>query len=269
MYVKYNLDDKGTGHVFKRKKLLIKEASEYQEIEISELEILGKVLVLDNIIQLSELDCDRYHEAFAHIPVSNLPTCERVLILGGGDGILAKELLKYPNLKIDMVDIDEKVCNLSKKYLSDLNNNVFEDERLNLHINDALSFCKKAKELGLKYDVVFADITDPHPESPSNSLLSDSSIELYKDLLNKSGILVSQTDNVQIAPNHSRDIKTKFNKHFENVGEYGIVALTLSSVFSFVYASDSIIIKEKTILTNTNWLNRKRFTHCLNILDLH
>tara|TARA_Y100001972_G_C7576611_1_gene289315 strand:+ start:65 stop:886 length:822 start_codon:yes stop_codon:yes gene_type:complete len=269
MYIKYNLDDQGIGHVFKRNNLIVKETSKYQTIEISELEILGKVLVLDNIIQLSELDCDRYHEAFAHIPVSNLTACERALILGGGDGILAKELLKYPNLKVDMVDIDEKVCNLSKQYLFDLNDNVFENEELNLYIDDALNFCKKAKERDLKYDIIFADITDPHPESPSRSLLSDSSIELYKSILNKSGLLVSQTDNVQIAPNHSKNIKNKFNKHFNNVGEYGIVALTLSSVFSFVYASDSKTIEEKPISVNTNWLNKKRFTHCLNILDLH
>ncbi len=269
MYIKYNLDDQGTGHVFKRKKLLVKEVSEYQTIEISELEILGKVLVLDNIIQLSELDCDRYHEAFAHIPVSNLTTCKRVLILGGGDGVLAKELLKYPDVKVDMVDIDKKVCSLSKQHLSDLNDNVFEDDRLNLYVDDALNFCKKVKKSGFMYDIIFADITDPHPESPSNSLLSDSSIKLYKSILNKSGILVSQTDNVQIAPSHSKNIKEKFTKHFENVGEYGIVALTLSSVFSFVYASDNTTIKEKPILVKTNWLNKKRFTHCLNILDLH
>lgn len=269
MYIKYNLDDKGTGHVFKRNKLHVKKTSKYQTIEISELEILGKVLVLDNIIQLSELDCNRYHEAFAHIPVSNLIKCERVLILGGGDGVLAKELLKYTNLKVDMVDIDEEVCNLSKQHLSDLNGNVFEDDRLNLYIDDALNFCNKAKENGLRYDIIFADITDPHPESPSRSLLSDSSIELYKSVLNKSGILVSQTDNVQIAPSHSKNIKNKFNKHFNNVGEYGIVALTLSSVFSFVYASDDTTIQEKPILVKTNWLNKKRFTHCLNILDLH
>ena len=70
MLIKYNLDDKGTGHVFERKELHVMENSKYQRIEISDVDILGRVLVLDNIIQLSELDCDRYHESFAHIPMA-------------------------------------------------------------------------------------------------------------------------------------------------------------------------------------------------------
>ena len=121
MLVKYDLDDKGTGHVFKRKHLHVYEWSDYQKIEISDLDILGRVLALDDIIQLSELDCDRYHETFAHIPMSCINQPQRALILGGGDGILAKELLKYPDLKVDMVDIDEKVCRLSEEFLKDLN----------------------------------------------------------------------------------------------------------------------------------------------------
>ena len=93
MLVKYNLDSKGTGHVFERKKLLVKEESSYQKIEISDLDILGRGLVLDDIIQLSELDCDRYHEVFAHIPMSCVEKPTRALILGGGDGFQVRAWL--------------------------------------------------------------------------------------------------------------------------------------------------------------------------------
>ena len=72
MLVKYDLDDKGNGHVFNRKKIFVELETKYQKVEISEVEVLGKILALDNIIQLSSLDSDRYHEAFAHIPASNL-----------------------------------------------------------------------------------------------------------------------------------------------------------------------------------------------------
>tara|TARA_R100001224_G_scaffold73267_1_gene44847 strand:+ start:215 stop:1024 length:810 start_codon:yes stop_codon:yes gene_type:complete len=267
MFVTYSLDNNGVGHVFNRETLHVQEESKYQSIEISTLGILGKVLVLNNIIQLSEHDCERYHETFAHIPVSNLTTCERVLILGGGDGILAKELLKYKNVIVDMVDIDERVCELSKMYLLDLNENSFENKRLNLHHRCALDFCKKALVKNIKYDVIFADITDPHPNSPSKSLLSDSAISLYKSLLRKNGMLVSQTDNVHIAPNHVHDVKKTFGNHFETVGDFGIVAITLSSVFSFVYGSDSGMIQHRPIQVKTKWLNKTRFEFCLNILE--
>ena len=66
---KYKLDFEGTGQEFACKKVLCEKKSKYQKIEISDLNLLGRVLVLDDIIQLSELDCEIYHESFAHIPM--------------------------------------------------------------------------------------------------------------------------------------------------------------------------------------------------------
>ncbi len=264
MLIKYNLDDKGTGHVFERKELHVMENSKYQRIEISDVDILGRVLVLDNIIQLSELDCDRYHESFAHIQMACVAEPRRALILGGGDGILAKELLKYPGLVIDMVDIDERVCELSKEHLSSLHQNSFESERLNLYYQDALSFCEQCEEL---YDVIYADITDPHPNSPSASLLSDSAIETYKSLMNPDGIFVSQTDNIQIAPEHSAGVQKKLSEHFDMTGDYSIVALTLSSIFSFVWASDIVRVEPSKKYVECNWLNKKRAKFCFDLID--
>lgn len=265
MLVKYDLDAKGTGHVFERKALIVDESSEYQKIEISDLDILGRVLVLDNIIQLSSLDCDRYHETFAHVPMSCIDRPARALILGGGDGILAKELLKYPGLIIDMVDIDERVCELSKLHLSDMNEGAFDSDRLNLYCEDALAFCKRTPE---KYDVIYGDITDPHPDSPSNSLLGTEAIALYKSLLRTGGILTIQTDNVQIAPDHMDNIKSVLGENFDLIGDFSIVALTLSSIFSFVWASDTTQVVPKSPVVKTNWLNNIRSEFCFELLEI-
>ena len=265
MLVKYDLDAKGTGHVFERKSLIVEEKSKYQKIEISDLEILGRVLVLDNIIQLSSLDCDRYHETFAHTPMSCVANPKRALILGGGDGILAKELLKYKGMIVDMVDIDERVCELSKTHLSDLHEGSFDSDRLNLHYEDALAFCKRSEH---KYNVVYGDITDPHPDSPSSSLLGAEAIKLYKSLLTEGGILAIQTDNVQIAPAHLENVKSALNKHFYMSGDFSIVALTLSSIFSFVWASDATRVVPKSPVVETNWLNRIRSEFCFNVKQL-
>ena len=269
MFVKYNLDAKGTGHVFERKGLVIKTASRFQQIEISDLDILGRVLVLDNIIQLSELDSDRYHETFCHIPLSNLQNPTNALILGGGDGVLANELLKYKDMSIDLVDIDETVCELSKMHLSHLNEDAFANDRVFVHNGDALDFAKKAATVNKKYDIVFADITDPHPDSPSNSLLSKNALCIYKSILKKGGIFVAQTDNVQIAPTHKDDMLGKLSDCFQHKGSFGIAALTLSSIFSFVWASDDIIIKEMPLTVKTSWLTQERFDMCLKILRIH
>lgn len=265
MLVKYDLDAKGTGHVFERKSLIAQEESKYQTIEISDLEILGRVLVLDNIIQLSSLDCDRYHETFAHVPMSCIPNPKRALILGGGDGILAKELLKYKNMIVDMVDIDERVCELSKIHLLDMNAGAFDSDMLNLFYEDALSFCKRSEH---KYDVIYGDITDPHPDSPSSSLLGAEAIEIYKGLLAEGGILAIQTDNVQIAPEHLENVKATLSDHFYMSGDFSIVALTLSSIFSFVWASDATRVVPKSPVVETNWLNRIRSEFCFNVRHL-
>lgn len=265
MLIKYDLDTKGTGHVFFRNKLLHAEQSQFQSIEISDLDILGRVLVLDNIIQLSSLDSARYHEALAHIPMANVMNPRRALILGGGDGILVHELLKYPDMIVDLVDIDKRVCELSKEYLVDLNHGALDSSRANVMYQDALAFCSSCSR---RYDIIFADITDPHPDSPSKSLLGPSAIDTYKNLLCPNGILVSQTDNIQIAPKHAEDISQVLSEKFNHVGRYGIVALSLSSLFSFVWASNSVQIEKKPISVPTEWLNDKRFELCLNILDL-
>ena len=252
---KYKLDFKGNGQEFLSKKVIYKTQSKFQKIEISDLDLLGRVLVLDDIIQLSELDCDVYHESFAHIPMSYLKNPQRVLILGGGDGILAKELLKYDKLKIDLVDIDPVVLNVSAKYLLRLNDNSLSDNRVNVFNQDALSYCSNLKKE--TYDAIFGDITDPHPNSPSASLLSESALSKYKSLLKKDGIISIQTDNVQIAPNHVYNTRKKIKNNFRNQYNFSIANITLGGVFSFVCATNSDNSRRK-IQVSTNWLDEEK-----------
>ena len=107
----YYLDARGNGQIFNVEEEICKDNSVWQSIEVSKLELLGKVLVLDGIIQLSELDKDRYHETITHPVVQTAvktPNCAaEVLILGGGDGIIAGEVLRYPGVGVTLVDIDD------------------------------------------------------------------------------------------------------------------------------------------------------------------
>ena len=252
---KYKLDFKGNGQEFCCKKVIYETQSKFQKIEISDLELLGRVLVLDDIIQLSELDCDIYHESFAHIPMTMVKAPEKVLILGGGDGILAKEILKYDNVQIDLVDIDSEVCKASQEYLSNLNNGALKDQRVNVHNLDALAFCSKANQKN--YDVIFGDITDPHPNSPSSSLLSNKALQTYKRILKQDGVIAIQTDNVQIAPNHILKISDKLENYFKYKSNFSIVAITLGGLFSFVCFSNSQT-KRSNLSVPTRWLDEEK-----------
>jgi len=263
-FVKYYLDDVGTGHVFFRKEVLFKKMSKYQNIEIANLDKIGTVLVLDRIIQLSSLDSDIYHETFAHIPISLIKNPKKALILGGGDGILAKEVLKYKNCTVDLVDIDGVVVEASRAHLSDLNQNCFDNERLTYFETDALDFAKHTKN---KYDIIYADITDPHPQSPSKSLLSHEAISLYKSCLKAGGVFTAQTDNPHISPHHRIDLMATCRKSFNHVDDFGIVSLTLSGLFSFVVASNKKF-KPKMTHAKTKWLNQDRLKLCLEVLGM-
>lgn len=251
----YKLDSAGNGQQFLCKKIIYEAQSKYQKIQIADLDIVGRVLVLDDIIQLSELDCDVYHESFAHIPMCFVQKPSKVLVLGGGDGILAKELLKYENVKIDLVDIDKQVCDASKTYLQKLNAGALNHPRVNVFNTDAYKYCVSKEDN--TYDAIFGDITDPHPDSPSKSLLSDSALSTYKRVLTDNGVLAIQTDNVQIAPNHVRLVSKQLGQKFKNLHNFSIVATTLGGLFSFVMATNTSA-KRSQIAVKTNWLNEQR-----------
>ena len=271
MMAEYALDAAGNGQIFKVQRSICKESSKWQTIEISDLELLGRILALDGIIQLSELDCNRYHETITHPVVqTSLRTpnsSAEMLVLGGGDGLIAGEAIKYPGVAVTLVDIDARVVELCSEHLADMNNGALTSKWTKVLTMDALEFTRGAPRE--RYDAIFLDITDPHPESPSSSLLSEKAIGDYKSLLTPGGIIVCQTDNPFVTPRHRKQMHELFQKCFTNVGEFGISALTFAGVFSFVWASDyhQELIFDENMLT-TEWLTGERFEFCKKMLDL-
>lgn len=106
-----------------------------QDILLFQSSTYGKVLVLDGVIQISERDEFAYQEMIAHIPLFAHANPKRVLIVGGGDGGVLREVVKHPGVeKIDMCEIDQLVVEVSKKYLSESLATAYSDPRLNLVI---------------------------------------------------------------------------------------------------------------------------------------
>ena len=96
---------------------------------------------LDNVLNVSERDEFIYHEMIVHVPMMIHPNPKRVLIIGGGDGGAAREVLKHPNLeKAVMIDIDEVVVNECKKHMPSLNNGAFDDPKMELIIGDGIDY---------------------------------------------------------------------------------------------------------------------------------
>ncbi len=173
----------------KVRKVLVSNKSQYQKISILDTYQFGKVLVLDGVVQTTERDEFIYHEILTHLPMLSHPQPDRVLIIGGGDGGILREVLKYPVKEVFLVEIDKKVIELSKTYLSAICRNSFNDRRANIIIDDGVNFVKERKR---KFDVVIVDSSDPI--GPAKVLFSS---KFYTDVFNilshDYGIFVQQT----------------------------------------------------------------------------
>lgn len=138
--------------------ILHTEKTPYQEILIADTQEYGRVLMLDGAYQLTEKDEFTYSEMMAHIPLCAHRNPEQVLIIGGGDGAIMREVLKHECVKkCTLIDIDERVVECSKKYLPFAGCS-FSDERADFRCMDAMKFIRETEE---RYDVVIVDSTDP------------------------------------------------------------------------------------------------------------
>lgn len=175
---------------FRIKKKIFSGKSKFQKIEIFESEELGRVLVLDGNVQLSTKNEYIYHEMLVHPPMFYHPLPERVLIIGGGDGGALREVVKYSSVKeIFLVDIDQKVIEVSQKYLPSVSDGAFKDPRVKIFIDDAFNFIKKYKN---HFDLILEDLTEPI--GPSSRLWQKSFFVNYLlPALKENGIIGFQT----------------------------------------------------------------------------
>ncbi|XP_068632303.1 spermidine synthase [Battus philenor] len=172
---------------FEVKEVLHKEKSQYQDIFVCDTTSFGRVLVLDGIIQCTEKDEFSYQEMLSFLPLCSHKNPEKVLIVGGGDGGVAREVSKHPKVKeIVQVEIDAKVIEVSKKYLPFMAVG-FESKKLTLHIGDGFEFMKNHSN---EFDVIITDSSDP--VGPAVSLFQEDYFALMKSALKPNGIVCSQ-----------------------------------------------------------------------------
>ncbi len=143
---------------FRVKQLLYHRKSAYQEILVVDTYEYGRLLALDGAIQLTEKDEFTYHEMITHVPLYAHPLPESVLIIGGGDGGAVREVVKHREVKsVEMVEIDEEVINVSKRYFPSVSSGL-KDKRVSIKIEDGMAYVKGKKK---RYDVIIVDSTDP------------------------------------------------------------------------------------------------------------
>ncbi len=190
------------------------ENSQYQTIDLTKIDSEFR-MYLNGAIQFSSRDEYRYHEALVHVPLSQVDTPRSILVLGGGEGLAVREILKYSTVEhVDVVDIDPAITALSKEnvLISRLNKGALEDPRVNILNEDAFKFLSTARG---SYDAIIVDLPDPSNESLAR-LYSVSFYRLCHKNLSSNGVLVTQAT----SPNLSKKAFWCINETIREAG-YG------------------------------------------------
>ncbi len=221
---------------FKVEKVLFSGKSPFQTVDVVETKGHGRMLLNDGLVMVTERDEFVYHDMISHVPLFVHPNPKNVLIIGGGDGGTAREVLRHPSIeKCTMVEIDEMVVNACREFIPQTSKDL-DHPKMNLIIGDGVQFVKDTKE---KYDVILVDSTDPI--GPAQPLFGT---EFYKDLYNclsDDGIVVSQGE----SPFYESEMQNKLleilNGLFKVVSIYNFSNLTYpGGLWSFTYASKGL-----------------------------
>lgn len=190
-------------------------------------------LFIDGNVQFSSIDEHRYHELLVHIPMSLAKHRENILILGGGDGLAARELLKYDDVKnITVVDLDEEITDLAQKnqFLRQLNKDSFLSNKVKIINTDAFKFLENAEDF---YDIIIIDLPDPNNSSLAR-LYSREFYKIAQKKLAKTGILTAQATSPFFSPEAYWCIKetlkaagfkqvTPYHGYVPSFGDWGFV----------------------------------------------
>lgn len=185
-------------------KQLFSEVSEFQRVDIFDSLEFGRILVLDGQIMLTEKDEFIYHEMISHVPMCVNPEIKKVLLVGGGDGGTARELLKYETIeKIDLVEQDETIVRACKKFIPQTAA-CLDSPRVEIFFDDGLKFVRRCEN---KYDLIIVDSTDPY--GPVEGLFTREFYGNCCNALNDYGIMVNQHEN----PYYKKDAEAMQRAH--------------------------------------------------------
>ncbi|OQP06692.1 spermidine synthase [Geobacillus sp. 46C-IIa] len=166
------------------------EQTPFQKLDMVETAEFGNMLILDGMVMTTQKDEFVYHEMVAHVPLFTHPNPENVLVVGGGDGGVIREVLKHPSVKkATLVEIDGKVIEYSKKYLPEIAGQL-DDSRVEVKVDDGFMHIAQSEN---EYDVIMVDSTEP--VGPAVNLFTKGFYAGIAKALKEDGIFVAQTDN--------------------------------------------------------------------------
>jgi spermidine synthase len=221
------------------KHVLHDTTTRFQHAQIMETATFGICLVLDGKIQSGEKDEFIYHESLVHPAMIAHPRPRNVFIAGGGEGATLRDVLMHKTVvKAVMVDIDEEVVNLCRKYLPTFHRGSFDDKRAELRYEDARKYIADTRD---RFDVAIIDLADPVEAGPAQMLYTQEFYQLVKDKLTPGGIMVVQSgQSGWINLNNFFSINGTLKSIFKYVCPYQVYVPSFVDLWGFHVVSDVV-----------------------------
>lgn len=221
------------GMRYRLKKTLMSQKSEFQQVDVIETAAHGKMLMNDGLVMVTERDEFIYHDMISHVPLFVHPDPQKVLIIGGGDGGTAREVLRHKNIvKCVMVEIDKVVVDACREHIP-LTASVLSNPKLELRIEDGVKYMAETEE---KFDVILIDSTDPI--GPAAPLFGPEFYANVARCLTDSGIVVSQAESPFYFLETQNEMLKVLKNQFARLHIYNFTNMTYPGGFwSFSFAT--------------------------------
>lgn len=232
------------GQRFRVDKVYFESQTDHQHLMIFENAQFGRVMVLDGIVQTTERDEFIYHEMLTHVPVIAHGNVERVLIVGGGDGGMLREVCKHRSIKeIVQVEIDQAVIDMAREYLPAHSDGAFDDPRVRIVIDDGMNYVRNCAE---QFDLIISDSTDPI--GPGEVLFTDNFYSACARCLRPAGVLTTQNGVVYMQTDEVLTTAKRLAPHFADASFYGAAVPTyVGGIMTFAWATDNSALRSQSL----------------------
>jgi len=201
---------------YKAKSVLFHEQSEFQSVDVIETEAFGKMMLIDSLVMITDVDEFVYHEMISHIPVCLHGKPKRVVVIGGGDGGTVRELLKYDCIEeIVLCEIDDVVIKAARQHFPEVSSG-FDNPRVKINVGDGVAYMKNHQAGVL--DLVIVDSTDPI--GPGEGLFSKDFYRSVAKSLRPDGLMAAQSESPWYDKGVLQRIKNNVSAGFSEVKNY-------------------------------------------------
>ena len=231
--------------------VLFEFRTEHQHLVIFQSVTFGRVMALDGIVQTTERDEFIYHEMLTHVPLFAHANPARVLIVGGGDGAMLREVLRHERVEhVTQVEIDQAVIDMCIEHLPNHSAGAFDHPKANIVIADGAAFVRDAQARGERFDVIISDSTDPI--GPGEALFESSFYANCHACLSPGGVMATQNGNAFGQLEEIATTARRMGAAFAEQTFYGAAIPTyIGGNMYFAWGTDDLALRQVSIETLT------------------